>query len=113
MEGKPEAQPKPGEQMHCEREPEEDDCKPWPGGQVGNTLHLVSAVAQWILLLACLIYLGIDFLQPPAVRAHVQPSVCWPVKLSMGLIFFFFFLRKAKKLLSLSLSLFKFLIPSV
>lgn len=100
--------------MHCEREPEEDECKPWPGGQVGNTLHLVSAVAQWILLLACLIYLGIDFLQPSAVRTHVQPSVCWPVKPSMGFFsFFFFFFKKSKKLLSLFLSLFKFLIPSV
>ncbi|KAM4896076.1 tumor necrosis factor ligand superfamily member 4 [Sylvia borin] len=60
--------------MHCEREPEEDECKPWPGGQVGNTLHLVSAVAQWILLLACLIYLGIDFLRPSASQSD---KVLW------------------------------------
>ncbi|TRZ17822.1 hypothetical protein HGM15179_009293 [Zosterops borbonicus] len=33
MEGKPEAQLRPGEHVHCEREPEEDECKPWPGGQ--------------------------------------------------------------------------------
>ncbi|XP_066048143.1 tumor necrosis factor ligand superfamily member 4 [Chamaea fasciata] len=74
MEGKPEAEPRAGEQMHCEREPEEDECKPWPGGQVGNTLHLVSAVAQWILLLACLIYLGIDFLRPSASQSD---KVLW------------------------------------
>ncbi|NXW72761.1 TNFL4 factor, partial [Hirundo rustica] len=58
MEGQPEA----AEQMHRGREPAEH----WPGGQAGNTLHLVSAVAQWILLLACLVYLGIDFLRPSA-----------------------------------------------
>ncbi|NWZ68020.1 TNFL4 factor, partial [Acrocephalus arundinaceus] len=70
MEGQPDAEPRAGEKMHCEREPVEDECKHWPGGQVGNTLHLVSAVAQWILLLACLIYLGIDFLRLSAVRTH-------------------------------------------
>ncbi|NWU05482.1 TNFL4 factor, partial [Cephalopterus ornatus] len=64
MEGQPEVEPRNEEQMDCERECAEDEWRSWQRGQVRNTLHLVSAVAQWILLLACLIYLGIDFLQP-------------------------------------------------
>lgn len=92
MEGQPEVEPRDREQM--EREAVEDEWNRWQRGQVRNTLHLVSAVAQWILLLACLIYLGIDFLRPSTVRAHVQIFVCWSVKLCMGFIFFFFFLRK-------------------
>ncbi|NXY21503.1 TNFL4 factor, partial [Atrichornis clamosus] len=64
MEGQPDVEPRNGEQMDCERERVEDEWKRWQRGQVRNTLHLVSAVAQWILLLACLVYLGIDFLQP-------------------------------------------------
>ncbi|XP_039929079.2 tumor necrosis factor ligand superfamily member 4 [Hirundo rustica] len=55
--------------MHRGREPAEH----WPGGQAGNTLHLVSAVAQWILLLACLVYLGIDFLRPSASQSAKVP----------------------------------------
>ncbi|NXM24035.1 TNFL4 factor, partial [Oxyruncus cristatus] len=73
MEGQPEAEPRNEEQMDCKRECAEDEWTSWQRGQVRNMLHLVSAVAQWILLLACLIYLGIDFLQPSTVRAHVQP----------------------------------------
>ncbi|NXS77274.1 TNFL4 factor, partial [Erpornis zantholeuca] len=64
MEGQPGVEPRDQEQMDCEREPVEEEWKRWQRGQVRNTLHLVSAVAQWILLLACLIYLGIDFLRP-------------------------------------------------
>ncbi|XP_075793180.1 tumor necrosis factor ligand superfamily member 4 [Pelodiscus sinensis] len=30
-----------------------------------NRLHLVSAVAQWIILLSCLVYFGLGFLRPP------------------------------------------------
>ncbi|XP_043376791.1 tumor necrosis factor ligand superfamily member 4 [Chelonia mydas] len=30
-----------------------------------NRLQLVSAVAQWIVLLSCLVYLGLGFLHPP------------------------------------------------
>ncbi|NWR49918.1 TNFL4 factor, partial [Regulus satrapa] len=70
MEGQPGAEPRAGEQMHCKGEPAEEGWKHWQGGQVRTTLHLVSAVAQWILLLACLIYLGIDFLRPSTVRTH-------------------------------------------
>ncbi|NWQ64334.1 TNFL4 factor, partial [Neopipo cinnamomea] len=64
MEVQPEVEPRNEEQMDCERECTDDERKSWQRRQVRNTLHLVSAVAQWILLLACLIYLGIDFLQP-------------------------------------------------
>ncbi|NWX65571.1 TNFL4 factor, partial [Promerops cafer] len=70
MEGQPDAEPRAGEQLECEREPAEDEWRHWQGGQVRNTLHLVSAVAQWILLLSCLIYLGIHFLRPSTVRTH-------------------------------------------
>ncbi|KFO56459.1 hypothetical protein N302_00524, partial [Corvus brachyrhynchos] len=58
MEGQPDAEPRDREQMDCEREAVGDEWKRWQRGQVRNTLHLVSAVAQWILLLACLIYLA-------------------------------------------------------
>ncbi|NXP13287.1 TNFL4 factor, partial [Thinocorus orbignyianus] len=81
MEGQIDAEPRNRDQMDPEREPAEEEWKSWQRGQVRNTLHLVSAAAQWILLLACLIYLGIDSLQPSTVRAHVQPIACWPVKL--------------------------------
>ncbi|XP_075615192.1 tumor necrosis factor ligand superfamily member 4 isoform X2 [Balearica regulorum gibbericeps] len=64
MAGQPDTEPRNQDQMDCEREPAEDEWKSWQRGQVRNTLHLVSAAAQWILLLACLIYLGIDSLQP-------------------------------------------------
>ncbi|NXF11586.1 TNFL4 factor, partial [Smithornis capensis] len=64
MEGQPDVEKSNQEQMDCERECAEYEWKSWQRGQVRNTLHLVSAVAQWILLLACLIYLGIGFLQP-------------------------------------------------
>ncbi|NXD08554.1 TNFL4 factor, partial [Nothocercus nigrocapillus] len=51
-------------QRDLEREAAENEWKSWQRGQLRrNTLHLVSAAAQWILLLACLIYLGIDALQ--------------------------------------------------
>ncbi|XP_016155498.1 PREDICTED: tumor necrosis factor ligand superfamily member 4 [Ficedula albicollis] len=74
MEGEPDAEQGAAEQMHSQRQAEEDGWMLWQGGQVRNTLHLVSAVAQWILLLACLIYLGIDFLQPSTVR---RDKVLW------------------------------------
>ncbi|KAM9619228.1 uncharacterized protein ACIBXB_019466 [Morphnus guianensis] len=95
MEGQPDVEPRNQDQMDRNREHAEDEWKSWQRGQVRNTLHLVSAAAQWILLLACLIYLGIGSLQPSTVRAHVQPIVCWPVKLSMGFIIYLF--RKEEK----------------
>ncbi|NWT94732.1 TNFL4 factor, partial [Urocynchramus pylzowi] len=64
MEGQPDAEPAAGEQLEHQRERAEDEWRLGQGGQVRNTLHLVSAVAQWILLLACLIYLGVHFLRP-------------------------------------------------
>ncbi|XP_027550339.1 tumor necrosis factor ligand superfamily member 4 [Neopelma chrysocephalum] len=73
MEGQPEVEPRNEEQMDCERERAEDEWRSWQRGQVRNTLHLVSAVAQWILLLACLIYLGIDFLQPSTPQSDEVP----------------------------------------
>ncbi|XP_017671132.1 PREDICTED: tumor necrosis factor ligand superfamily member 4 [Lepidothrix coronata] len=73
MEGRPEVEPRNEEQMDCERERAEDEWRSWQRGQVRNTLHLVSAVAQWILLLACLIYLGIDFLQPSTPQSDEVP----------------------------------------
>ncbi|KAI6064142.1 Tumor necrosis factor ligand superfamily member 4 [Aix galericulata] len=74
MDGQPDAElRKQDDQMDCEREPagmSGDEWKSWKRGQVRrNTLHLVSAAAQWILLLACLVYLGLDSLQlstPPS-----------------------------------------------
>lgn len=96
MEGEPDAEAGAAEQMHSQREAVEDGWMLWQGGQVRNMLHLVSAVAQWILLLACLIYLGVHFLRPLTVRARVQPSVCWPLKLCMGFLFFGFS-RKEKR----------------
>lgn len=103
MEGQPDAEPRNQDQMDREREPAEDEWKSWQRGQVRNTLHLVSAAAQWILLLACLIYLGIDSLQPSTVRARVQPIVCWLVKLCMDFIILLLFFKKRKKHLGLSL----------
>ncbi|XP_075567756.1 tumor necrosis factor ligand superfamily member 4 [Pelecanus crispus] len=73
MEGQPDVEPRNQDQMDHEREPVEDEWKSWQRGQVRNTLHLVSAAAQWILLLACLIYLGIDSLQPSTPRSDKVP----------------------------------------
>ena len=87
MEGQLDGETRNQDKTGRETEPAEDAWKSWQRGQVRNTLHLVSAAAQWILLLACLIYLGINSLQPSTVRAHVQHIVCWPVKLCMGFFF--------------------------
>ncbi|KAM6128749.1 tumor necrosis factor ligand superfamily member 4 [Phoenicopterus ruber ruber] len=73
MEGQPDVETKNQDQMDREREPAEDEWKSWQRGQVRNTLHLVSAAAQWILLLACLIYLGINSLQPSTPRSDKIP----------------------------------------
>ncbi|XP_068272849.1 tumor necrosis factor ligand superfamily member 4 [Nyctibius grandis] len=73
MEGQTDVEPRNQDQMDCKKEPAEDEWMSWQRGQVRNTLHLVSAAAQWILLLACLIYLGINTLQPSTVRAHKTP----------------------------------------
>ncbi|KFV65601.1 hypothetical protein N307_15498, partial [Dryobates pubescens] len=75
MEGQPDEKLSNQDQRDDGREPAEDEWKSWQRGQVRNTLHLVSAAAQWILLLACLIYLGISSLQPSMVRAYVQPCL--------------------------------------
>ncbi|XP_061860331.1 uncharacterized protein LOC133626305 [Colius striatus] len=64
MEGQPDAETRNQDQMNHEKERAEDEWNSWRRGQVRNTLYLVSAAAQWILLLTCLIYLGIDSLQP-------------------------------------------------
>ncbi|XP_025899610.1 tumor necrosis factor ligand superfamily member 4 [Nothoprocta perdicaria] len=51
-------------QRDLEREAAEKEWRSWQRGQLRrNTLHLVSAAAQWVLLLACFIYLAIDALQ--------------------------------------------------
>lgn len=89
MDGQPDAElRKQDDQMDCEREPagmSSDEWKSWKRGQVRrNTLHLVSAAAQWILLLACVVYLGLDSLQLSTVRARVPPVLCWPVNFCMG-----------------------------
>ncbi|NXU49646.1 TNFL4 factor, partial [Turnix velox] len=68
MEGQTDAELGNQNQMDHKRELAEDEWKSWQRGQVRNTLHLVSAAAQWILLLACLIYLGVDSLRPSTVR---------------------------------------------
>ncbi|NXP51597.1 TNFL4 factor, partial [Heliornis fulica] len=75
MEGQVDVEPKNQDQVDCEKECAEDEWKSWQRGQVRNTLHLVSAAAQWILLLACLIYLAIDALQSSTVRAHMGSSL--------------------------------------
>ncbi|XP_029890136.1 tumor necrosis factor ligand superfamily member 4 [Aquila chrysaetos chrysaetos] len=73
MEGQPDVKPRNQDQMDRNREHAEDEWKSWQRGQVRNTLHLVSAAAQWILLLACLIYLGIGSLQPSTPRSDRVP----------------------------------------
>lgn len=75
MEGQTDEKPRNQDRMDHEREPAEDEWRSWHRGQVRNTLHLISAAAQWILLLACLIYLGIDSLQPSTVRPYFQPCL--------------------------------------
>nr|XP_030135596.1 tumor necrosis factor ligand superfamily member 4 [Taeniopygia guttata] len=74
MEGEPDTEAGAGEKLECHRERAEHEWKLWQGGQVRNTLHLISAVAQWILLLACLIYLGVHFLQPTKTQSD---KVLW------------------------------------
>ncbi|NWJ09407.1 TNFL4 factor, partial [Crypturellus undulatus] len=71
MDKLPDTEPKSQQhQRDLEREAAEYEWKSWQRGQLRrNTLHLVSAAAQWILLLACLIYLAIDALQLSKVRA--------------------------------------------
>ncbi|NWX07221.1 TNFL4 factor, partial [Caloenas nicobarica] len=75
MEGQPDIEPRNQDQKDCKSEPAEDEWKSWQRGQVRNTLHLVSATAQWILLLACLIYLGIDSLQPSKTFVITRSSL--------------------------------------
>ncbi|XP_068546420.1 tumor necrosis factor ligand superfamily member 4 [Anas acuta] len=79
MDGQPDAElRKQDDQMDCEREPagmSGDEWQSWKRGQVRrNTLHLVSAAAQWILLLACVVYLGLDSLQLSTPRSD---KVLW------------------------------------
>ncbi|KFP75583.1 hypothetical protein N310_12860, partial [Acanthisitta chloris] len=74
MEGQTDVESRKREKMDCEREHTEDEWMSWQRGQVRNTLYLVSAAAQWILLLACLIYLGIDFLQPSTKTLVIMRS---------------------------------------
>ncbi|OXB57987.1 hypothetical protein ASZ78_011797 [Callipepla squamata] len=69
MEGKPGTElGKHNDQKDCEKKPagmiSDDEWKGWQKGQAKrNMLYLVSAAAQWILLLACLIYLATDSLK--------------------------------------------------
>ncbi|XP_065530046.1 tumor necrosis factor ligand superfamily member 4 [Lathamus discolor] len=72
MEGQTNVQPRNQNQMDQERKPAENEWKSWQRGHVRNTLHLVSATAQWILLLACLIYLAIGSLQPSTPWSHLH-----------------------------------------
>ncbi|XP_061307867.1 tumor necrosis factor ligand superfamily member 4 [Pezoporus flaviventris] len=74
MEGQINVELRNQNQMDQERKPAENEGKSWQKGQVRNTLHLVSATAQWILLLACLIYLAIGSLQPstPWSSLHLE-----------------------------------------
>ncbi|XP_012983975.1 tumor necrosis factor ligand superfamily member 4 [Melopsittacus undulatus] len=72
MEGQTNVEPRNKNQMDHERKPAENEGKSWQRGQVRNTLHLVSATAQWILLLACLIYLAIGSLQPSTPWHHLH-----------------------------------------
>ncbi|XP_013157722.1 tumor necrosis factor ligand superfamily member 4 [Falco biarmicus] len=71
MEEQSDVEPRNQDHMGHKREPAEDEWKSWQRGQVRNTLHLVSAAAQWILLLACLIYLGIDSLQTSTPQSDI------------------------------------------
>ncbi|XP_061201488.1 tumor necrosis factor ligand superfamily member 4 [Neopsephotus bourkii] len=72
MEAQTNVEPRNQTQMDQERKPAENEWKSWQRGQVRNTLHLVSATAQWILLLACLIYLAIGSLQPSKPWSHLH-----------------------------------------
>ncbi|XP_041334839.1 tumor necrosis factor ligand superfamily member 4 [Pyrgilauda ruficollis] len=74
MDGQADTEPGAGQQLRPHRQRAEDESRLWQGGQVRNTLHLVSAVAQWILLLACLIYLGVHFLRPSKTQSD---KVLW------------------------------------
>ncbi|XP_033372446.1 tumor necrosis factor ligand superfamily member 4 [Parus major] len=73
MEGQADTEPRAGEQLESPGEAEEDEWRPWQGGQVRNMLHLVAAAAQWILLLACLVYLGVDLLRPSTTQSDKVP----------------------------------------
>ncbi|NXF22152.1 TNFL4 factor, partial [Rhodinocichla rosea] len=64
MDGQKDAEPGAGEKLEQQREHAEEEWRLWQGGQLRSSLLLVSAVAQWVLLLACLIYLGVHFLRP-------------------------------------------------
>ncbi|KFQ39609.1 hypothetical protein N332_13991, partial [Mesitornis unicolor] len=74
MEEQPDVEPRNPDQMDHKNESAEDEWRGWQRGQVRNTLHLVSAAAQWILLLACLIYLGIYSLRPSTKTFVVMGS---------------------------------------
>lgn len=75
MDGQRDAEAGAGQQPEQpgERAEEEEEGRLWQGGQARSSLHLISALAQWVLLLTCLIYLGVHFLRPSKVRAHLQP----------------------------------------
>ncbi|NXK74178.1 TNFL4 factor, partial [Amazona guildingii] len=75
MEGQTDVEPRNQNQMDHERKPAENEWKSWQRGQVRNTLHLVSVTAQWILLLACLIYLAIGSLQPSTAFVIMGPPL--------------------------------------
>ncbi|XP_071607321.1 tumor necrosis factor ligand superfamily member 4 [Heliangelus exortis] len=73
MEEEPGVEPRNQDPMDQEMEAAEEEWKGWQAGQLRNILHLVSAAAQWILLLLCLIYLGVDSLRPSTPRSDKVP----------------------------------------
>ncbi|XP_036244235.1 tumor necrosis factor ligand superfamily member 4 [Molothrus aeneus] len=74
MDGQTDAGAGAGQQLEQQREGAEEEGRLWQGGQARSSLHLVSAVAQWVLLLACLIYLGVHFLRPSKTQSD---KVLW------------------------------------
>ncbi|XP_005426771.1 tumor necrosis factor ligand superfamily member 4 [Geospiza fortis] len=79
MDGQTDAEP--GERLGEQREGAEgaegaeEQGRLWQqGGQPRSSLHLVSALAQWVLLLACLIYLGVHLLRPSKIQSD---KVLW------------------------------------
>ncbi|NWX48136.1 TNFL4 factor, partial [Steatornis caripensis] len=75
MEGQPDAERRNPDRADSEKEPAEDEWKSLQRGQVRNTLYLVSAAAQWTLLLACFVYLGIHSLQPSTTFVTMGSSL--------------------------------------
>ncbi|KFP01682.1 hypothetical protein N300_02725, partial [Calypte anna] len=81
MEEEPGVEPRNPDPVDQEMEGAEEEWKGWQAGQLRNILHLVSAAAQWILLLLCLIYLGVNSLRAsPRKMAGAGIAACEPYK---------------------------------